>query len=291
MKEVAMKQFYTLLVILLTLVNFNNLYSQCSDAGICQLGSHFDELEKEKLFDVSLSYYLSASKKLEDVTFHAVKLNASYEIFENSVVNLQVPYNSQSGPLGVVSGIGDVIVSWTQTVYAENSSTLQFSLGGKFATGDDNAEMLPQIYQSGLGSNDLLLGANYSIDSFNFGVGYQIAGARNDNSFTRLKRGDDLLLRASYSIAFDKINITPKLLLIKRLGKSSVIDLTSPTEKFVEVPDSDQTQLNFLTQIRYIINDNYSLTGEAAVPFLSRDVNVDGLTRAFSIAVGINYSF
>ena len=80
-----------------------------------------------------------------------------------------------------------------------------------------------------------------------------------------------------------------QLLIIKRLGKSSVLDTTSTTESFVEEEDSDQLQINFLLNAVYQFSENYSLFIEAAVPFLKREVNVDGLTRAFSAAIGINF--
>ena len=115
-------------------------------------------------------------------------------------------------------------------------------------------------YQSGLGSNDVLFALNYSYEKFGFGVGYQLAGSRNDN-LIKLKRGDDLLVRASYNFLLDKFTITPQLLFIKRLGESSVLDTASiaSMETYIDVENSNQTQLNLLTTFQYQINNNYSL--------------------------------
>ncbi len=41
----------------------------------------------------------------------------------------------------------------------------------------------------------------------------------------------------------------------------------------------------------YSITKDASLVAEIAIPFLKRDVNVDGLTRAFSAGVGFRYLF
>ena len=106
-----------------------------------------------------------------------------------------------------------------------------------------------------------------------------------------MKWGDDFIARGSYTFEFDELNISPQLLFIKRIGKSSVLDLSSTEEKFIEIEDSDQLQINFLVNVNYVINKELNLVAEVAVPFLKRDVNVDGLTRAFSAGVGFRYLF
>ncbi|MAT56740.1 MAG: hypothetical protein CMF23_02060 [Ignavibacteriae bacterium] len=280
--------------LLISFIPFNSIKGQCSDAGICQIGGYHNEEIKENPFNIGLSYSFGKSKKLEDVSYNSVKLNFSYKILENSTVQLILPYNSQSGPLGDVSGLGDLIISWTQSFAIDEESLIDLTLGGKFATGSDNEKGLPQIYQSGLGTTDLLLNAGYKINSFGLGVGYQLAGGRNKN-LLQLKRGDDLIFRSFYNFEFDQFSITPQLLLVKRLSKSSVVNqipsIINPVFGFSEIPDSDQTQLNFLTKVNYQINTDLNISVEAAIPFLQRDLNLDGLTRTFSIGVGINYSF
>jgi predicted porin len=197
----------------------------------------------------------------------------------------------QSGPLGDVSGIGDLILSFTQNIFSDRIQSASFTFGGKIATGDDSQKNLPQIYQSGLGTNDLLIGLNYTNRNVMLGLGYQVAGSRNNNSVTRLERGDDFIARGSYIFEFEDFNISPQLLLIKRIGKSSVLDLTVAEEKFIELEDSDQLQINFLVSTDYSLNKDMKLIAEIAFPFLKREVNVDGLTRAFSAGVGISYLF
>lgn len=264
--------------------------AQCSDAGVCQLGFEHKEAKSKKI-DAGLSYSYGTSGKGDDVKFHSVKLNISYQLFNNLKVSAILPYNMQSGPLGDVDGIGDLILSLTQNIYSDRRQVLSFIIGGKIATGDENQDNLPQLYQSGLGSNDLMLGLNYLNRNVLVGVGYQVAGGRNENSIDRLERGDDLIARGSYTFEFDELSISPQLLLIKRIGKSSVLDLTSSEEEFIDLEDSDQLQINFLVNTSYALNENINLTAEIAFPFLKRDVNVDGLTRAFSAGIGMNILF
>ncbi|MCP5062943.1 MAG: transporter [Ignavibacteriae bacterium] len=285
-----MKKIFLIGFVILIVTTTNNSFAQCSDAGVCQLGFVYEEKTPKK-FDVGISYSLGTSGKDEEVKFHSVNFDISYQPFGNTKFTAIIPYNSQSGMLGDVSGIGDLILSLTQNIYSARKQNVSFIVGAKVATGDDNQGSLPQIYQSGLGSNDMLIGINYSRKNVLIGIGYQVAGGRNDNGLTKLERGDDLITRGSYTFEFNKLNIAPQLLLIKRIGNSSVLDLTVEEQQFVEIEDSDQLQINFLVKANYSINKDMSLVAEVAIPFLKRDVNVDGLTRVFSAGVGFRYKF
>ena len=272
-------------------MNINYLNAQCSDAGICQLGIHFDEPDNKKL-NLGVRYNFGYSGKDDDIQYHTVQIDASYQLLDRTSVSLLLPYNSQSGPLGDVSGIGDLIIGFSQDLQLKQGSGITLSLGARFATGDENKDPeLPQKYQSGLGSNDVLFGLQYYINSLYLGVGYQLAGDRNNNAITRLERGDDFLIRGGYKIAVNDFTFDPQLLVIKRLSESSVLDpgSSSSEDEFMDVEDSDQLQINFLLNSQYALSDQSSLFFEFAFPFLKREVNVDGLTRAFTAALGINF--
>ena len=279
----------TILSLLLLLFSSYGFLSnaQCSDAGVCSVGHTMSD-DDDNILDINLGYKFGSSGKEDDVRYHSFLLGAAYNIFKKTSVQMSLPYNIQTGPLGDVNGIGDFLVSVTQNFISEKNSSLDASIGAKFATGEDNAANLPMAYQSGLGSNDILFGLNYNYKNFGFGVSYQIAGGRNNNVI-KLERGDDLLIRASYNLLVYKFTITPQLLFIKRLAKSSILDTSSMTssESFIEVDNSDQAQLNFLTVVQYQINKNYSLFADFAIPFIKREVNVDGLTRSFSASIGV----
>ena len=279
----------TILILLLLLFSSYGFLSnaQCSDAGVCSVGHTIGD-NSNNILDINLGYKFGLSGKEDDVKYHSFLLGAAYNILEKTSVQMSIPYNIQSGPLGDVNGIGDLLVSVTQNFISENNSSLDASIGAKFATGEDNKDKLPMAYQSGLGSKDILFALNYYYNNIGFGVGYQFAGGRNNNVI-KLERGDDLLIRASYNLLVDKFTITPQLLFIKRLAKSSILDTTSMTssDSFIEVDNSDQAQLNLLTSFQYEINKSYSLFADFAIPFIKREVNVDGLTRSFSASIGV----
>ena len=279
-----------ILSLMLLLVFSGNLFQlipQCSDAGVCSVGHIMDD-NKDNILNINLGYKYGSSSKEDDVKYHSFLLGTVYNVFEKTSVQMSIPYNIQSGPLGNVNGIGDLLISVTQNFISHNNSSLDASIGAKFATGEDNADNLPMAYQSGLGSNDILFTINYNYKNIGFGVGYQLAGERNDN-IIKLERGDDLLLRASYNFLLDRLNITPQILFIKRLSESNVVNSASmaPMETYINVENSDQAQLNLLTVIKYQIDNNYSLFADFAVPFIKREVNVDGLTRSFSASIGV----
>ena len=198
----------------------------------------------------------------------------------------------QFGPWGNVHGIGDLFLSFSYSLKLDNSY-LTASAGMILATSDENKENVPQPYRSGLGTTDALLGIEYSFSNFSIGAGYQIAGMPEDDLFA-VERGDDLLLRAGYYFNLDNFSINPQLLFIKRLSKSKMYFASSDPAAnsipmYLEVPGSDQSQLNLLVNSTYKVDEIFSLFAEAAVPFLERDINVDGLKRTFTISVGLNF--
>lgn len=287
-----MKMIFVLIALIIINFNCSFLFAQCADAGVCSVGGHSKEEKTESIFVFFASYKFGYSGKDDDVKYHSLQLNGNYNLLSKTSVQFIIPYNIQSGPAGNVNGIGDLILSVNQKLISDKSSLLDASVGVKLATGDDNKDNLPMPYQSGLGSNDLMFLLNYSYYKIGIGVGYQLAGKRNNN-LLKLKRGDDLLVRASYNLNFDSFTIIPQLLFIKRLEKSSIVNLLSlaPTESYIEVDESDQTQLNLLTNFQYNLNEDYTLFADFAFPFIERKVNVDGLTRTFSTSIGVRFNF
>jgi len=261
--------------------------SQCSDAGICTIGSHQEQFEHV----VSASYVFGKSGKSDDLTFHTVQLEGTMELLHGSRLSILLPFSRISGPLGNASGVGDLTLIWNQAVSEANNRLLSVQIGGKIATGEANTGGLPQPYQPGLGTNDLLVGITYSADPWLIGFGYQLSRGRSANALTRLKRGDDMLARIGYTITFQTLGISFEALAIKRLTVSNIADPALPGDgSFVDVSGTDQLQFNLLSTASFPLSDTITLRGLAAVPLRSRSVNVDGLTRSLSLGMSINYS-
>lgn len=286
-----MKKWVFISAILMA-VNFYSIenLAQCTDGGICQLGGHLLEGEAGEMFNISTYFKYGYSGKEDDVQYYSFVVDGYYNVLEKSAIQLMIPYNIQSGPLGDVSGIGDLILSWNQGLYTDGNSSINASVGVKLATGDDIKDSLSQVYQSGLGTNDLLFGVNYAYKQFVIGAGYQLYGGRNNDTY-QLEKGNDLLLKASYKFSFDKLSVIPQLLYIQPLAESSILDSTSTEEAYVDVQDSNQPQLNFLASLEYRFDDNIAVLGDFAIPFIERKVNLDGLQRAITASLGVMFSF
>ncbi|MDZ7764782.1 MAG: hypothetical protein U5K00_10180 [Melioribacteraceae bacterium] len=285
-----------LFLIIISVFIFNiNSYSQCSDGGVCSIGGHIEK-ETTTPFELSFGYSYGYSGKDDDISYSSFKLGGTYNFYENASLHFTIPFNIQSGPLYDTHGIGDLIFNLRYR-FELDRSRLSVSAGVRLATASENKYYVTQPYKSGLGTNDILFGVDYSFNNFNVGAGYQIAGKRGEDTEDLLvvERGDDLLLRAGYFFELEQLSINPQLLFIKRLSESSVLVPISPdaigVPYYIEVPGSDQSQLNLLVNTTYNVNENYSHFVEAAIPFLEREVNVDGLKRTFTISTGLSFSF
>lgn len=283
-------------IISILFININS-YSQCSDAGVCSF-SEYIEKETAAPFDLSLGYSYGYSGKDDDISYSSIKFGGSYHFLDEASFNFSIPFNIQSGPWYNynVHGIGDLLFNLRYSLKFDESR-LSLSAGMRLSTAHDHKSYFFQPYKSGLGTNDILFGVDYLFSNFLIGAGYQIAGKRGDDikNILVVERGDDLLLRAGWFYDIDRFSINPQLLFIKRLSESNVLEPGDHGAigflEYVDVPGSDQSQLNLLVNAAYNVNENYSHFIEVAVPFLKRDVNVDGLKRTFTISTGLSFSF
>ncbi|PLX31327.1 MAG: hypothetical protein C0600_05915 [Ignavibacteria bacterium] len=279
----------SLLAGLFLLLLTHQLSAQCSDAGACSIGGHVAD---ENQHSISLGYGYGSSGGDEALTFHSVQIDGRFQVLDGSNVFLSLPYNSVDGPLGSASGIGDLTILLMQEVWTGDEGMLSLQAGGKIATGTVNEGGLPQAYQSGLGTNDILLGVSYETAPWNFAAGYLLSNGRSDNDIDRLERGDDLFARAGYRTSFDDIGAGLEILVIKRLSESTVQDPGRPGEdRFITLPDSDQLQVNIVATSSIPMSDDLTLNLLAGMPLLARDVNVDGLKRALTLSAGMAFSF
>jgi hypothetical protein len=267
-------------------------FGQCSDAGICTL-SGMKHLEKNEVGLVGLNYVSGKSPSTYSMTFHSIRFISEREFIENFEVKILIPFNVQSGPLGNVAGIGDLMLSLQLTLTNVYDASLVLEGGMKFATAKQNVDSLPQRYQSGLGTNDILLNATYSKGGFHVGVGIQQPLDRSSN-YEQLKRGRDIAVRVGYEKTFDAFGLNVALVAVTGNGQS-IKHVSSPpmptTTPYEAVPNSDQFQVNLAVDAKYVLSERMSLTLGAALPFLKREVNIDGLSRSFTLSAGLYVTY
>jgi hypothetical protein len=288
-----------LLLLSLIIAGSVNIYSQCSDAGICILGKHYLKEQRPHTSSASFSYIYGTSGPNADVngtlnnlSYGSLRLDADIDILKDTRLTVSMPYTFVSGPLGNNNGAGDLVLAFTRSFKIENTHILSFSLGGKLATGNVNSnDSLPQRYMPGLGTNDIIVGASYTYQNYYFGIGYQKPFGRSRNYATRLKRGDDVLVRAGFFEQFNKVGIKAEILTIIKIQPASVLNTASTTESFIEIDGSNEPQVNLQGVVTYQASREIGLTLQAAFPFLKRDYNFDGLKRTFSVAGSVSYFF
>lgn len=286
------------LFFILSVFILQNNFSQCSDAGVCTIGRHQVNESVIKSNHIYFGFIYGTSGKEPDINGNAndiiipsFSIEADLDLKNNFRVNASVPYSLISGPLGEKNGIGDLQVVFSKMFKIKKKHLLTFFAGGKFATGSVNSnDSLPQRYMPGLGTNDIIAGAVYTGVNYFFGIGYQKPFGRSANYVTRLKRGDDVFFRAGFFEEFSKVSVKAEILTILRLQVSSVLSSISP-ENFVDVSNSNEAQVNLLATVGYKFSDEVTGTLQAALPFLKRDYNFDGLKRKFTLGAALSYNF
>lgn len=275
-----------------------SVYSQCSDAGVCTIGRHQvnESVLKSSHIYFGINFGTTGrdpdiNGNTNDISIVTFKLDGDLDLKKGFRVNVSMPYSFINGPLGENNGQGDLEAVFSKTFRIKKKHLLTFFLGGKFATGKVNSnDSLPQRYMPGLGTNDLIAGAVYTGVNYFFGIGYQKPFGRSANYITRLKRGDDVFFRAGFFEEFSKVSIKAEVLTIIRLQSSSVLASYNP-ETFTKINYSSEPQVNLLGTASYKASDEVTITLQAALPFLKRDYNFDGLKRKFSLGAMVSYNF
>jgi hypothetical protein len=145
--------------------------------------------------------------------------------------------------------------------------------------------------QTGLGGSDLILGLRAARGAWTGGAAYQRAAGRSDNPSTRLRRGDDALLWVGRSQALGESRVEVRVLGIQRLGRSSVRVPGASPETFEEVRGSGRLQVNAEGQWVIPLAKAWDLQLGAALPFLRRPTNDDGLKRSWTASFGVAFAF
>jgi len=294
----APNNFKVLLIFIFLLALSRQLVSQCSDAGVCILGRVQNDPVKNEMSSISLgiNYGMSGKDKdingeLNDLIFTSATLKADLSLSKKSLLSAGIPFTFINGPLGSNRGIGDLTILYSQKFIIRKKHSLIISAGGKISFADVNtADSLPQRYMPGLGTNDLIVGAAYGFQYYSISVGYQKPFGRSANYVTRLKRGDDFFFRTGYNQRFNRLIIKTEILTVIRIQKSSVL-VSGTEDTYTDVEGSNEPQVNLLVSAGYFAGKNIILSFEAAIPFLKRDYNYDGLKRIFTAAASVSYLF
>ncbi|MBS3999459.1 MAG: hypothetical protein KGZ71_03135 [Desulfobulbaceae bacterium] len=297
-----------LIVVLFSLLAPAHLISQgCSDAGVCSMLSDKDLQPAEEKYIVGLSQYFGVGD--ENTAVFNTLLAFDYRS-ENMDVSVIIPYVYTNGNLGCLSGLGDIKIAGGFTGTLGEDLVIKFIAGVKFASGEANGKRygrsMPMVYQPGLGTSDLLLGASLRLSTWTFGVGFQYTKDKTTNEFRHedweneekalhynqssgLRRGADFMFSVDKFVNFDETSIYGGIQLIHRNDDKNVIRYNLDSEKY-EVVEQNLTTINVRAGLTNNLTEYAALHLDAALPILARDYAADGLRRSFSAALGLKFS-
>lgn len=302
--QVFNKKRIIILSLLLVVVH-NQISAQgCSDAGFCTIPlrpaaagknniqtelAYLQGEENTSLATVSVSYSRQLSKKLQ---------------WDHKLVLAYI-----NGNYGSVFNLGDYYSTLRYGIKTASGKTIHLLGGVKLPFNQSNLKIgnvsLPMVYQTSLGTYDLIAGAAFAAGKLDMNVAFQLPVIQhNRNSFimeqaplpgafptTNLfRRKADVLWRVGYPLKLKKgkWNFNPNLLAIYHLGEDSYENVFGKREN---IDGSSGLTLNANLQMSYRINQRRSLQLSLATPFVVRDARPDGLTRSFVASVSYQFGW
>ncbi len=289
-----------------TLVDKNSSQVKDSTKKISSSNSTVEYLYPKYSFQLSTAYGIGD----RNTSVITTQVEGNFRIINNKLfAQIKLPYNFINGNLGSVNGLGDVTGSFTYIPISKSKSSLSITAGIKIPTNNANLSKdslaLPMVYQTSLGSTDILLGAKYSYKKWDLTVGYQHAFNSNKNGYLNrsnindsstynsyfeskeLKRADDGICRINRNFAYKKINASAGLLAIYHLANDTYTNAMGERVKSI---GSEGLTLNINLAGSYTISKKLSVILIYASPIVVRKARPDGLTRSLVAIIGLKYN-
>jgi hypothetical protein len=299
---------YLLLLLLIMSINIQLKAQGCSDAGLCSIGNNEGGwLKDSPENNLVLSQSIGLGERNTIISTSLLAVN--FKILSKTKIQLSTPFVLVNGSLGKTAGLGDLIASVNQQLFNDSNSNLSLTVGGKIplSTPDkaiDNLD-LPMVYQTSLGTYDLILGINYLVKKWHFSVAYQhvfnsITNEFNhDNVFvitqdhldyfesSKLERGDDIMLRIERNFELKNSDIF--------LGVNPTYRINPDAIEIQETPftieGSEGLTLNLTFGYLKQFQDNNMIKLSVGAPLITKPYRVDGLTRIFVMSLAYIFNF
>jgi len=304
-----MKTNILILVFWLVLIVNHNAHAQgCSDAGFCTLNSIQPAME-DTIDHAKYNHFkfgISNGVADNDISIFSSHLEYHRQLNKYLGFNIKVTFLAQSGNDISANGLSDVFINGTYSV----NETMQLIAGAKIPLTDGNIKKdglsLPMDYQASLGTVDLILGLGYQYSDLKFVLAMQQPITQNKNEFiatqypvnseiqkfqstNNYRRSGDVLLRLSYPVALNESFIlTPSLLPIYHLANDKFTDQNGVER---EIEGSNGLTFNGNIYLDYMIDSTNIVEINFGMPFKTRDVRPDGLTRGYVVTLDYKIKF
>jgi hypothetical protein len=301
------KQIKIVVLLLISSLFFSNGYAQgCSDAGFCSVGNAFKNADSEVKNSIDLGAVYGIAE--EDVTVFSQYITYTRDFNEKFALSTKITSAVANGSFGTRGNIGDVFVTGNYKLKSkfsalEGTKAWSLMLGAKIPLTSANDKInnysLPMVYQSSLGTFDILGGVNLMYKKWDFNTAFQIPLTQNKNSYltefsgtnlfpsTNLfERKPDVLFRTTYKLKStnEKFTFRPNVLFIYHLGEDSFENVFGQRET---IQNSDGLTINGNLIVSYKLSKKSYLESSIASPFVVRKERPDGLTRA--VTLGLSY--
>lgn len=307
-----MKLVYTVVLVLVVRVAFSQ---GCSDAGFCTMGAMKPDQPYNKnipirLRSMEVSFYRGTTT-LTPIVYVAT-FDASFSVGKKNSFQVKLPFQAVQGRLANTSGIGDISLCFTRTIYASEKFDVSVSLGSKIPTNKsnktENGFPLPMYYQTSLGTYDAIAGISLVNRKWLFATGIQVPLNKNHNEFlwgrwagsdedpayiekyaraNRLKRGIDVMLRVERNFRFSRLNFSVGMLPIYRITNDEI----ELPEGRVKPDGAKGLALSAIGTVGYSFNVKSGVKLLMGHKIVQRDENPDGLTRHLVSSVTYFYRF
>jgi hypothetical protein len=291
----------------------------CSDAGFCTMGAMkpdqpYNKRVAIKLRSMDLSFYRGTTT-LTPIVYVATA-DMSFSINSKSSFQVKLPYQAITGRLANTSGMGDISLCYTRTIYSSDKFDLNLSFGSKIPTNKSdkstNGFPLPMYYQTSLGTYDGIAGISLINRKWLFATGIQVPFNKNNNQFlwgrwktsnedpayvekyakaNQLRRGIDVMLRIERNFRFSRLNFSIGALPIYRISNDEILDLTIDTENPTRPKGAHGLALSAIGTVGYNFNVRTGIKFLIGHKLVQRDVNPDGLTRELVTSFTYSYRF
>lgn len=292
----------------------------CSDAGFCTMGAMkpdqaYDKSQVVKLKTIDFSNYVALTRFEDVIVVQNLEINVG--VRKKSSFQIKLPYTTTIGPLANVSGVGDLSLSFTHLLWANQRLQFSGTIGGKIPTGDGDRKIdgrsLPMYYQPSLGTYDAIIGFSLISRKWLWATGYQHAFGTNGSNFSwgqwkdteffetaliyptsrRLKRGEDVMFRIERNFRFSKFNFAIGLLEIYRINEDTRLNpKTSEREKANDdLGTSKGSALTLIGSGGYNFSTKSALKVVVGRRIIKRHINPDGLSREWVFTLGYQFRF
>jgi hypothetical protein len=302
-----------------TLLFTNKLYAQgCSDAGFCTMGAMkpdqpFNKKIELRLRSMEISFYRGTTTLTPIIYVATADLN--FSLNNKTSFQIKLPYQAIKGRLASTSGLGDISLCFTRSLYSSEKFDINLSLGGKIPTNNsdkksDEGNPLPMYYQTSLGTYDAIMGLSFISRNWLFATGIQHPFNNNKNDFLwsnwesndqneldyvheyhkarKLKRGTDIMIRVERNFRFSRLNFSVGVLPIYRVNHDQITLLDGSV---IKPKGAIGLAMSGIVTAGYNFNVRSGIKCLVGRKLTQREDNPDGLTRHLVTTLSYVYRF